>query len=113
MVEDYTRLAAAQKTESILAPGAGWVAGLEAFAVGRASMALGVGRERLDSVIDPGVGLVFEKKVGDRVAVGDRICVIHANDSARLERAREMLQAAIKISPELVTPGPLLLSRIH
>jgi len=32
---------------------------------------------------------VYKRQVGDRVAVGDRICVIHANDSARLDRARE------------------------
>jgi thymidine phosphorylase len=63
-------------------------------------MVLGAGRERLDSVIDPGVGLVFEKKVGDCVSAGERICLVYANDAARLERTRDMLRGAIAISPE-------------
>ncbi len=100
VVEDYSRLPSAKHEDSIVAPDDGWVAGLEAFTVGRASMVLGAGRERLDSVIDPGVGLVFEKKVGDPVSAGERICLVYANDTARLERTRDMLRGAIAISPE-------------
>jgi pyrimidine-nucleoside phosphorylase len=100
VVEDYSRLPSAKHEDSIVASDDGWVAGLEAFTVGRASMVLGAGRERLDSVIDPGVGLVFEKKVGDCVSAGERICLVYANDAARLERTRDMLRGAIAISPE-------------
>jgi thymidine phosphorylase len=100
VVEDYSRLPLAKHEDSIVASDDGWVAGLEAFTVGRASMVLGAGRERLDSVIDPGVGLVFEKKVGDPVSAGERICLVYANDTARLERTRDMLHGAITISPE-------------
>ena len=71
-------------------------------------MALGAGRERLDSVIDPGVGLVFEKKVGDRVRAGERICLVYANDAARLGRTRDMLRRAIVISPEQVVAPKLI-----
>ncbi|HEV2351153.1 MAG TPA: thymidine phosphorylase [Terriglobia bacterium] len=98
VVEDYNRLPSAKIEESMVAAEDGWVAELEAFAIGRASMVLGAGRERLDSVIDKGVGLVFEKKVGERVTVGERICVLYANDAALLKRAREMLRPAIRIS---------------
>src|SRR5579862_1044424 len=100
VVEDYSRLPSARMEESVVAGEDGWVAQLEAFAIGRASMVLGAGRERLDSVIDKGVGLVFEKKVGERVAVGERICVLYANDAALLKRAREMLRPAVRISKE-------------
>ena len=71
-------------------------------------MTLGAGRERLDSVIDPGVGLIFEKKVGDRVEAGERICVVCSNDSARSLRARDMLRTAISVSPEQVSAPPLI-----
>jgi pyrimidine-nucleoside phosphorylase len=108
IVDDYSRLPSARFAESIVASENGWVASLEAFAVGRASMALGAGRERLDSIIDHGVGLAFEKKVGDRVSAGERICSAYANDSARLGRARDMLRAVISISPEWVAPPALI-----
>ena len=65
-------------------------------------MVLGAGRERVDSVIDPAVGLVFEKKVGDPVEAGERICAVYSNDRARLPRALEMIRGAIAISPEPV-----------
>ena len=108
IVEDYSRLPSAKLEEALVASEDGWVAGLEAFAVGRASMVLGAGRERLDSVIDPGVGLVFEKKVGDRVSAGERICLVYANDAARLARTRDMLRGAIVISQTPAAAPPLI-----
>jgi len=112
VVEDYSRLPSARQEDSVVAWEDGWVSSLEAFSVGRASMVLGAGRERLDSVIDPGVGLIFERKVGDRVSAGERICVLYANDESRLDRAREMLRSAISISPEPVAAGPLILETL-
>jgi thymidine phosphorylase len=108
VIDDYSRLPAASQEDSIVATEDGWVASLEAFAIGRACMTLGAGRERLDSVIDPGVGLVFEKKVGDRVEAGERICAVYSNDSGRLQRARDMLRAAISVSHEQVSAPPLI-----
>jgi pyrimidine-nucleoside phosphorylase len=108
VVDDYSRLPAAPQTESVIAPRDGYVAGLEPEIIGRAAMALGAGRVRLDSVIDPAVGLVFEKKVGDRVQTGERICVVHYNDRACLSRAMEMIQSALTISCELVAAPSLI-----
>jgi pyrimidine-nucleoside phosphorylase/thymidine phosphorylase len=109
VVEDYSLFAAAQFEDSVVAPEEGYVAALDAQTMGRASMVLGAGRERLDSVIDPAVGLVFEKKVGDAVAAGERICAIYSNDRSRVGRVREMIRGAIRISPEPVITQPLVL----
>jgi thymidine phosphorylase len=112
VIDDYTRLPHAGHEESVVAWEDGHVAALEAEAIGRAAMRLGAGRERLDSVIDPAVGLVFEKKVGDPVEAGERICAIYANGSgaeSRLATARAALRAALGISPEPVPPpSPIL-----
>ncbi len=108
VVDDYSLLPAAGHEDSLVAWEEGIVARLEAEALGRASMLVGAGRERLDSSIDPAVGLVFEKKVGDRVSVGERICTIYWNDASRLTRVREMVRAAIAISPEAPKPEALV-----
>jgi pyrimidine-nucleoside phosphorylase len=112
VVEDYSRLPAAEHEESFVASEDGYLSGLEAETIGRASMVLGAGRERLDSVIDPAVGLVLEKKVGDAVEAGERICTLFVNDRSRLQEAKRLLAAAIKIAPQPVAPGKLILAQV-
>lgn len=111
-LEDYSLLPHAQHEDSVAAPADGFIAGLEARALGMASMLLGAGRDRSDAAIDPGVGLVFEKKVGDAVRAGDRICKVYSNDRSLVPRALQMIRAAIVISPRPVAPPPLILERI-
>jgi len=112
VVEDYSRLPRAQHGDSLVAPEDGYLAGLDAEIIGRASMVLGAGRDRLDSVIDPAVGLVFEKKVGDAVETGERICAVYSNDHRRVERVRQMLHEATVIAQEPVSLPALILDVI-
>jgi pyrimidine-nucleoside phosphorylase/thymidine phosphorylase len=112
VIEDYALLGRAGQEESIVAREDGYVAALEAEAIGVASMRLGAGRERLDSVIDPAAGLVFEKKVGDAVEAGERLCAVYGNDRSRLAEVRARLRAAIRISPEPVPAPPMILESI-
>jgi pyrimidine-nucleoside phosphorylase len=112
VVEDYSRLPAAGHEDAFVASEDGYLAEIEAETIGRASMVLGAGRERLNSVIDPAVGLVFEKKVSDPVSAGERICALFVNDRARLERARPLLAQAIKISPRPVEAHKLILGQV-
>ncbi len=69
-------------------------------AVGQAAMLLGAGRETVDSAIDPAVGLMLHKKVGDLVIAGETYVTLHVNDRARLEEARGPLTEAIRFGPE-------------
>jgi pyrimidine-nucleoside phosphorylase len=112
VIEDYSVLPRAGHEESIVAWADGYVATLTAEAIGVASVRLGAGRERLDSIIDPAAGVVFEKKVGDRVDTGERICSIHFNNRSRLAEVRSMLRGAIRISPEPVPSPSLILESI-
>jgi thymidine phosphorylase len=112
VLDDYSRLPQAQDEESVVAPEDGYIAGLEGRVMGKASMLLGAGRERSDATIDPAVGLVFEKKVGETVRTGERVCVVYANDRVRLLWVLNMIRRAIVISPDPVSPGPLVLERV-
>jgi pyrimidine-nucleoside phosphorylase len=112
VVEDYSLFVAAQFEDAVVAPEDGHIAALEAETMGRASMALGAGRERVEAVIDPAVGLVFEKKVGDPVAAGERVCAIYSNDRSRVVRVREMIRGAMRIAPETVVAPPLVLGEV-
>jgi pyrimidine-nucleoside phosphorylase len=112
VVEDYSLLPTAAHEESVVASQDGTIARLDAGAMGWASTRLGAGRERPEAAIDPAVGLAFEKKVGDAVRTGERICTLYYNDRSRLPSARELIRRAIDIRPEPVTPPSLVLARL-
>jgi pyrimidine-nucleoside phosphorylase len=60
---------------------------------------LGGGREKKEDAVDPAVGLVIHKKIGDEVSAGEPICTVHYNSEARLQEACDMLRAAYHIAP--------------
>jgi pyrimidine-nucleoside phosphorylase len=73
VVEDTSLLPTAPIVHAFYAPRDAWLATVDAEAVGRASGALGAGRETIGAIIDPAVGLALDVKIGDRVDAGERI----------------------------------------
>jgi pyrimidine-nucleoside phosphorylase len=111
-LEDYSLLPQAEFEDAVAAREDGYIAELDARVMGAASMVLGAGRDRADATIDLAVGLVFEKKVGDAVRAGERICILYSNDRSRVPWALDMIREAIVISPDAVAPPPLILERV-
>ncbi len=105
---DVTRLPQAREKVELEAEKAGFVSRIACRAVGHACMVLGGGRETVDSRIDPAVGVVLRKKVGDAVAAGEPLATIHANDAKRLADATQLLRAAFEIGPARPAPRPLI-----
>jgi pyrimidine-nucleoside phosphorylase len=98
--DDLSRLPAARERVEVHAPREGRVRKIACRAVGRAGMLLGAGRETVDSRIDPAVGLVLHKKVGDLVLPNEPLITMHVNDRSRVDEARAVLEAAVEIGPE-------------
>lgn len=112
VIDDEARFPQAAHREEWLAETDGFVARIDAEAVGRAAMQLGAGRERLDSTIDPAVGLVLHRKVGDQVRRGDTLATIYYNRSDRLDLARPTLRESFHLSQTPPPPSPLILNVI-
>lgn len=113
-VVDYPdQLAAAAGIGAVSAPCGGYVVGIDAAMVGRAAMLLGAGREHKDSVIDLAVGLVLNKKVGDRVCEGESLVDLHYNDPDRLEEAAAVVRDAYRIGDEVPEQRPLVLGTVN
>ena len=91
---------------------AGYVHALDARPIGQASMLLGAGRARIDSKIDPSVGVILHKKVGDRVEVGEPLCTVLVNDDPGIEVALAMIGEAYHIEPGPQPIAPLIVERI-
>lgn len=73
----------------------GYVVKIHAEQLGKAAQILGAGRLIKEDVIDPAVGIIMEKRLGDFVEIGDEICAIYSNNDRQLEEARNMIDQSI------------------
>ncbi|MFN7131919.1 MAG: thymidine phosphorylase [Myxococcales bacterium] len=109
---DTDILPKARRVVPVECPSAGYITQVDTEAVGLAGMALGAGRERVDSKIDPAVGFVLQKRLGDRVEKGEPLALLHVNDDAKIGDVSRRLQEAYRIGPKQPEPRPLIIERI-
>jgi pyrimidine-nucleoside phosphorylase/thymidine phosphorylase len=98
VVDDPKKLPQAQHTTTLSSPRNGYLASLQCEHVGTACVILGGGRERKEDSIDPAVGIVLHKKVGDTVAAGEPLATIYYNVGTRAARARQLLEESYRIA---------------
>ena len=112
IIDDYSQLPSAPDESLVRAPRAGYVAGLHAEAIGRAAVALGAGRARLEDVIDPGVGIRVETPVGAQVAEGETVLLIRHRGARGLAEAMKLLVEAIQVDDDPPPARPLIVDRV-
>jgi thymidine phosphorylase len=103
---------AAYRAEALPAPVAGWVAGLDARAVGVAAWRLGAGRARKEDPVSPTAGVRCLAKPGDYVAAGQPLLELHADDPARFGSAVAALSGALTITAEPPPRAPIVIEEI-
>ena len=86
----------------------GIVSKIHAEEVGLIAMELGAGRVTKESKIDLSVGIVLNKKCGDKVNKGEILAYIHANDMEKGEKALKKLLNAIEIQDSFKDDIPLI-----
>ena len=97
IADDVTLLPQAQYKIDLPALTDGVVSNWVANKVGEAAMVLGAGRETKEDTIDPAVGLILHKKVGDKVQKGDALLTIYSNRED-VEEVKQRLYDAVTIS---------------
>ncbi len=108
VIDDYAALPAARQSVPLASPAGGFVQSMDTEGIGLALCVLGAGRETVESVIDPAVGVRFHKKVGDAVAAGEPLCTIYFNDEERSREARKRITEAYVIGPAPAERPPLI-----
>jgi pyrimidine-nucleoside phosphorylase len=108
VIEDFTRLPQAQHTVEIAGTKAGYIASMQCEQIGTACVILGGGRERKEDSVDPSVGIVLHKKVGDRIAVGEPLATIYYNSEANAARAQQLIEASCEIAQTAPAKRPLV-----
>jgi pyrimidine-nucleoside phosphorylase/thymidine phosphorylase len=113
VIEDPGLLPRARETVEVRSDADGRVARIGCRAVGTTAMLLGAGRETVESAVDPAVGVVLRKKIGDLVIKGEPLATLHVNSRARLDQALDLLRGAIRIAPEASPGGALIRAVLH
>jgi pyrimidine-nucleoside phosphorylase len=113
VVDDHTRLPVAPERHRLTAERAGYIARLDAELVGRACVALGAGRDRVDDAVDPAVGILIRARPGESVRSGDTVLELHYRDPRRLEVALPLAAQAIAIAGGPPAPAPLVLGEVR
>lgn len=107
-VSDTTKFQGASFKEAVNAKSSGYIASIEAEQIGYSALVLGGGRETKESVIDLSVGVIIGKKIGDYVAKGEPLAIIHGNDSTKIANAKALIQDAYVISETEVEPPQII-----
>lgn len=108
VVYDVSLLPKAKKIYNVRAMKDGYLSKVATDSVGNAARALGAGRVKKTDDIDPAVGIIIKKRIGDAVRMGDVLCEIHANPASDHQSALTILNNAFSISqtkpviPELI-----------
>ncbi len=111
-ITDLSRLPTAKQTTQVTAAQSGYVTAINSEAMGLAAMSLGAGREKTTDLIDPAVGFVLEKKVGDPVVKGEPLVTIHFNAEAKLEDVKRRVSAAYSVGATAPAARPLIIERL-
>ncbi len=101
---DYDNFIEVKDIDSYLASETGYIKEIKALNIGLASMKLGGGRETKEDDIDPNVGIVLAKKVGDYVKKGDVLLDIYRNTELTKEIVSLLDDAYVIVSEEIKTP---------
>ena len=79
---DLSKLKVSTKTQDFLATKSGYVTDINAYQFGKLSLELGGGRLTKEDKIDPTVGIVLKKSIGDYVKKGDIICTLYLKENS-------------------------------
>ena len=86
----------------------GYLKNVNGMALGLAAQRMGAGRIAKEDEIDPAVGFVMEKRIGDYVKRGEVLCTLHARTEASAQEAEQRILDALTFSPDPCPKARLL-----
>ena len=107
-IDDYSKFPQAKYVEKVTSPVDGYITKIHAEAFGLIAMELGAGRATKESEIDLAVGIVLNKKRGEKVNKGDVLAYIHSNSDEKIEKARKSILENIVIEDNYDLNIPLI-----
>lgn len=107
-IDDYSKFPKAKYVEKVTSLVDGYITKIHAEAFGLIAMELGAGRATKESEIDLAVGIVLNKKRGEKVKKGDVLAYIYSNSEEKIEKARKSILENIVIEDSYDLNIPLI-----
>jgi pyrimidine-nucleoside phosphorylase len=76
----------------------GYIGKMDTEAIGRILIELGGGRKKASDAVDPSVGFIFHKKLGNRVQQGDPLVTVYAKNETLLDDLEALFHDALEIT---------------
>jgi len=106
--DDVANLPQANVVLPVPALSSGCVHHMDTIGLGNTAQAMGAGRRTKEDVIDPSVGFVLHKRIGDTVRKDEAIATVYAKDKADAQAAIAAIQQQVVITDEQVPPCKLI-----
>ena len=106
--DDVTLLPQAKYIADVKAGKSGWVTGMDTTALGLAARAMGAGRIRKEDAIDPAVGFVMKKRIGEAVEPEDVLFTLYADREEDIAAAEQAILTAVRIGDAPCAPAKLI-----
>ena len=113
VTEDVSLLPQAEAVLPVCAAQSGYIQSVTASEIGRASLLLGAGRIRKEDPIDPAVGIVMAKRIGEWIDAGEPLAHLHVSSHSNTQTAAEFVRGAVVLSQEPVIAPPLIYASIE
>jgi pyrimidine-nucleoside phosphorylase len=108
VVDNYALLPQAKNRKEVKSHLNGYLSATNCMQFGIALAMLGGGREKKEDTIDPGVGLEFHKRIGERVATNESLVTIHYNSDAKLAEATALIENSFVFTGHPAPPKKLV-----
>ena len=86
----------------------GYISSVDTTKVGLAAGSLGAGRAKKTDTIDPHVGFILKKRIGDKVEKGESIATLYINDEKKGGIAAQLLTESYEIDATQTKAPPLI-----
>ncbi|MBN2464644.1 thymidine phosphorylase, partial [candidate division WOR-3 bacterium] len=112
VVDDHGRLPQPSHRIEVRSATNGFVRSIDALRVGLLGVRLGIGRESLGARVDHSAGLLFRKKVGERVARDEVIAEVQGSDESRVREVASHFLAHVVIGPTAPRGNGMVIARL-
>lgn len=112
IIEKPEKLCASAERLELKSKEEGFVAEINCFKTGKLSNKLGAGRVSLTDKINPAVGIVFHKKVGDSVSIGEPLLTLYISPQSNKEQDSEEARNLFKVSTTKIASPKSLIEEI-
>jgi len=111
-IENPDKFEKAKIIYDVIAAESKYVEQMNVEGIGAASVLLGAGREKEDSIIDYSAGIKLHKKTGDFVSKGETLASLYTSNESLIKEAEEKLLSSYIFSDESIERKPLILARV-